>query len=112
MPNPDAMSIFLDAVDNHRPEDWQDFLDSACRDDDALRSEIEKMLQAHVALGTFHDDVAAVGVADPTTMSHSGSPAVGTQIGPYKLRERIGEGGMGVVYVAEQSENPFSAKSR
>ena len=40
----------------------------------------------------------------PATLATATSPKSGTQIGPYKLREQIGEGGMGLVYVAEQTE--------
>ena len=39
----------------------------------------------------------------------AGTRRTGTQIGPYKLREQIGEGGLGIVYMAEQ-RNPSAAR--
>ncbi len=55
------------------------------------------MLDAHANQGEF--------LADPTVDSISQTNGrSGSMIGPYKLREKIGEGGMGVVWVAEQKQ--------
>ena len=99
MSKPDVMSIFVEAVENHSPEDWPAFLDSACCHDTALRAHVEELLDGHHEMGTFHDRVPNV---DATVAMQNVGP--GQEIGLYKLREEIGEGGMGVVYVAEQRE--------
>ncbi len=64
--------------------------------DDALRLRVESLLVEYQRLGSFMDV--------PTTLNQPRQERVGTQIGPYKLQQQIGEGGMGVVYMAEQSE--------
>jgi len=95
-----AQSIFLSAIEEHEPEQWPAFLDVACADDVALREQVEKLLRAHAKLGTFHERPAAAPTLDLPPVTEK----PGTQIGPYKLLQEIGEGGMGVVYMAEQRE--------
>ncbi len=64
--------------------------------DPELRRQVESLINAHDRAGRF--------LASPTVSFESGSPEpVGSVIGPYKLLEQIGEGGMGFVYVAEQT---------
>ena len=78
-----------------------DFLEQACGENQTQRREIEEMLDAQERLGSFLQGPPAG--LDATI----DSPIVekpGTQIGPYKLLQRIGEGGMGVVYMAEQTK--------
>jgi len=60
-------------------------------------------LRAHREPGSFLDQPAPVPGVDLTS-DHSPAEALGDQIGPYKLVEQIGEGGMGVVFMATQSE--------
>ena len=83
------------------PDQWPAFLDVECGDNPELRVRVDQLLQAHQALGSIHG-----GVESP--MATIDSPSVterpGTQIGPYKLKEQIGEGGFGLVFVAEQQE--------
>jgi serine/threonine protein kinase/Tfp pilus assembly protein PilF len=75
------------------------FLDEACGGDDALRRRIESLLQA---------DDNPDSLLEPKSLTTSVisplSEAPGTVIGPYKLLQQIGEGGMGVVFMAEQTE--------
>jgi serine/threonine protein kinase/WD40 repeat protein len=89
------------------------YLDEACGGDAELRRRVEALLQAHDDAGSFLEKPAA---ASLTTDAPSGQwlereaiPALaegpGSRIGPYKLLQQIGEGGMGVVFMAEQ-ENP------
>ena len=78
------------------------FLIEACGGNNQLRQEIDELISAWEGAGDFLNQSAAAAVVDvfpPRTLM-----APGTVIGPYKLLEQIGEGGMGVVYMAEQTE--------
>ena len=99
-----ARDVFLSAIEKYAPGEWPAYLDVVCGDDDELRLAVERLLSSHSALGSFHDATGAATVAMPPVTEQ-----VGTQIGPYKLREQIGEGGFGVVFVAEQ-EKPVRRK--
>jgi len=48
-------TIFLEAVENHAPDAWPQFLDTACGDDDTLRIEVQRLLNAHAEAVTFCD---------------------------------------------------------
>src|SRR5262245_2383450 len=95
-----AKSIFLEAIDRIPPEQWPAFLDQACGNDQILRADVEKLLQAQGKLGTFHEQPREPALTTPQPLVEG----PGTMIGPYKLMEQIGEGGMGLVFVAEQHE--------
>jgi eukaryotic-like serine/threonine-protein kinase len=99
---PRARAIFLDAVERHEPEQWPRYLGEACAGDDLLRLRVEALLRAHARSAGLLDNLGSGpnASADPL----SAAERTGTTIGPYKLMEQIGEGGMGVVYVAEQSQ--------
>lgn len=108
---PDARAIFEGAIEK-APEKLNAFLDDACGDDFALRQEVEALLRSHREAGNFLeasesriaptlDQIPAAGSDDAETPFTEGP---GTQIGPYKLLQEIGQGGMGVVYMAEQRE--------
>ena len=94
-----AKSIFLEAIENNKPDQWPSYLDEACGDDAQLRSQVEQLLKARRDMGRFHESPES----QPTVIGEV-SETVGAQIGPYKLREQLGEGGFGVVYVAEQTK--------
>ncbi|HEX4121735.1 MAG TPA: serine/threonine-protein kinase [Verrucomicrobiae bacterium] len=74
------------------------FLNGACLGDDTLRQRLEALLAAHDA----PDETAAVETMK-LEPADTADEAVGQMLGPYKLLERLGEGGCGVVYVAEQT---------
>ena len=78
------------------------YLDKACGGDLGLRQRIEELLRASEEAGAFLQNPAAV----PPGGTIPASPAekAGDQIGRYKLLQQIGEGGCGVVYMAEQTE--------
>src|SRR6266545_367970 len=75
------------------------FLDEACAGDAALRRRVEVLLEAHAHPASFLQGPAG---EPPTGLATAETP--GTRIGPYKLLEPIGEGGMGTVWMAEQQQ--------
>src|SRR5438477_12453967 len=94
-------AIFKAAV-KLAPERRAAYLDQTCGVNPDLRREVESLLMAHDASGSFLQDPPArpqATVEDPPI-----TEGPGTLIGPYKLLQQIGEGGMGVVYMAEQQE--------
>jgi len=97
--------LFNAAVELTDPAQRAAFLDAACGGDPILRAEIEDLLRHDNAAGDFLSAPAvapdATSGADPTEPPQR-EPLV-THIGPYKLLEPIGEGGMGTVYMAEQA---------
>ena len=95
-------SIFFAALGKSSPEERAEYLDAACGDDVELRQHVERMLAARPLAGNFLDGPAPGMDARVEELPVGEGP--GTVIGPYKLMEQIGEGGMGVVYVAEQQQ--------
>ena len=99
---PDEKAVFKVAIGIETPELRRDYLDQICGDNPALRQRVLNLLQMQAEEPEF---LAASPVGFVATIGAPGmAETVGAQIGPYKLREQIGEGGMGVVYVAEQTE--------
>jgi WD40 repeat protein/serine/threonine protein kinase len=98
--SPELKAIFWKALECPSGAERRAYLDRACINDPELRSRVDALLIAHPDAGGFLDEPAAA----PTATLSPPSPleAPGAMIGPYKLREQIGEGGMGTVFVAEQ----------
>src|SRR5687768_2573577 len=79
------------------------FLDAACGGDAELRQRVEVLLRAHANPGSFLQP-SPHSIGNSPTIDQSPREQPGTQIGLYKLLQQIGEGGMGVVYMAEQTK--------
>jgi len=88
------------------------YLDAACAGDAALRQRVEELLRASEEAGGVLQDPApgaqraAEALTSPNPLQNASVPAqkVGDRIGRYKLLQQIGEGGCGIVYLAEQEE--------
>ncbi len=92
-------SIFLEAIEKEESERGA-FLDEACGDNHQIRAEVEALLAAHRKLPRSNND----DLASPPTLDEPITERPGTLINHYKLLEQIGEGGFGVVFMAEQTE--------
>jgi tetratricopeptide (TPR) repeat protein len=93
-------SIFAQALEIESAAERVAFLDRACGNNPALRAGVESLLRASERSGDLLD--LPEGPAVTTDLPATEGP--GTVIGPYKLLEQIGEGGMGTVWMAEQTE--------
>ena len=93
--------IFLLAVSRPAGLERERFLEEACGNDKVLRLRIEALIRAHEAANGFLDQPA---FDAPTAASEVITEGAGATVGPYRLLQRIGEGGFGVVYMAEQTE--------
>src|SRR5262245_54868746 len=96
--------LFVAAVRHADPELQEAYLAEAAGGDEALVREVRLLLGAHHDAGSFLEGPAASPTVDAAPGGRPAPEGPGTVIGPYKLMEQIGEGGMGVVYVAEQHQ--------
>jgi hypothetical protein len=93
-------SIFAQALEIPSASGRAAFLDRACGHNPALRAEVEALLRAHEQSGDLLDLPEPL----PPTTPLPGHEGPGTVLDKYKLLEPIGEGGMGTVWMAEQTE--------
>src|SRR6185369_12879414 len=98
---PTARSVFEQAVEIQSAEGRSAFIDQACASNSQLREEVNALLRSYESASTFLESPVLGDFQAPEGLVSSERP--GSYIGPYKLLQQLGEGGMGVVYLAEQT---------
>ena len=90
-----AQEIFDEAI-KKRANERAALVSEACAEDRELRAQVEKLLRAHEAAGDFLASPTVAPPAEPVPPEES----EGARIGPYKILQRIGEGGFATVYMS------------
>jgi len=109
------VSAILDAALERPAEARALYLDAACGGDPGLRKQVEELLAAEGSAGSFLAEPAvergAALVAEMAeTLGEPEGSARGRHVGAYRLRDELGEGGMGVVYLAERADGQFEQR--
>ena len=102
--NKEARDVFLAVLALTSAEEQNRYLDQACRDKPELRQRVEILLREHQRAGSFLEEPARLSPGPTVVVNAPVTEKAGDSIGRYKLLQQIGEGGCGVVYMAEQEE--------
>ena len=106
-------SILVAAVDIESPAERRQFIESACGSDPELQRRVAELVENHFHAGSFLEgpavesaETAPFGAPAAETPAPPGdlSAAPHEVVGPYKLMQEIGEGGMGTVFLAQQQD--------
>src|SRR5262245_55931852 len=107
-PEKSLQELFSAALERPDAAERARFLDEACGADSALRERVERLLRAQEEVGAFMAQPSRAPAASGSSQTmRAETPQIenpGDRIGRYKLLQQIGEGGCGVVYMAEQEE--------
>src|SRR5262245_15780691 len=100
--------IFIASLQKQDLAERKAYLDEVCSQQPELRRQVENLLRLHADARSFLEqpavEIADTGVFHESFDNAPSFEAIGGVIGPYKLLEQIGEGGFGVVYLAEQTD--------
>ncbi len=109
----DEIDALLDEALDRSPEEWEAFLDQACGDRPALREEVESLLAAEADAPPFLEQEAMTFAApayepeEGESIADDPLAAPSHLVGPYRLEEEIGRGGMSRVFRAERTDGGF-----
>jgi serine/threonine protein kinase/tetratricopeptide (TPR) repeat protein len=98
------LTIFSQAAELTDAAERAAFLERSCGDNAALRRKVEALLQANEEAAGFLENPMAPAATGTFRLTFPLTEKLGDKIGRYKLLQQIGEGGCGVVYMAEQQE--------
>src|SRR5262245_9612518 len=90
--------ILDEALSKTDAAERESYLSAVCQGDAKLRAELDRLLRASESCGNFLDDPVTCAYDQPV------GETVGQTIGRYKLLDQIGEGGFGLVFLAEQTQ--------
>src|SRR5437879_649934 len=92
----------LQSALEREPDERAAFLKEACSGNPSLQSEVESLIASHQQAGSFVERPAFELMAE-SLKDDQPEPLVGHTLGQYKVLERLGAGGMGEVYLAEDT---------